>query len=127
MPIEVRCPTCGAVLPAPDEFAGKKIRCADCQAIVDVPAAAGAPPLPVAPPPRDERDDRHAEPRPRRTDDDDDRPSRRPKRDWDDERPPSGQNPKVLAGGAIAWLLLLGLLAVAGLGLIGMALIPAKG
>lgn len=125
MPIEVKCSTCGATLPAPDEFAGKKIRCADCQAIVDVPATVGsAPPLPVA-----GREDRDDEPRARRRDDDDDRPSRRPKRDWDDDEgvPEPGQKSKVLAGGAIVWLLLLGLLSAAGLGLIGMALIPAKG
>ncbi len=114
MAIEVQCPTCGAVLPAPDDFAGQKIRCADCEAIVDVPAAAG---LPVA------------KAVPMRDEDDEDRPARKPRKEWDDDpdRTPSGRKPNVLTGTAVGWLLLLGLLSCAGLALIGMALIPLKG
>jgi Concanavalin A-like lectin/glucanases superfamily len=37
MPIDVTCPKCDLILPAPDEYAGKRIRCADCDTIVDVP------------------------------------------------------------------------------------------
>lgn len=37
MPIDVTCPKCNLILPAPDEYAGKRIRCADCETIVDVP------------------------------------------------------------------------------------------
>lgn len=37
MPIDVTCPKCNLVLPAPEAFAGKKIRCADCNTVVDVP------------------------------------------------------------------------------------------
>jgi hypothetical protein len=101
MAIEVTCPTCGAVLPAPDEFAGQKIRCADCEADVDVPAA---------------------------FEDSDDRPDRT-SRDNGDEiaHSPSSPPANVLTGTAVAWLLVLGLLSCAGLALLGMALIPAKG
>ena len=38
MPIDVTCPKCNMVLPAPDAFAGKRIRCAECNTVVDVPA-----------------------------------------------------------------------------------------
>lgn len=37
MPIDVTCPKCNLILPAPDEYAGKRIRCADCETIVEVP------------------------------------------------------------------------------------------
>lgn len=37
MPISVTCQTCGAILPIPDEFAGKSVRCGGCQGIVEVP------------------------------------------------------------------------------------------
>ena len=37
MPIDVTCPKCNLILPAPEEYAGKRIRCADCSTIVDVP------------------------------------------------------------------------------------------
>ncbi|QEL18082.1 hypothetical protein [Limnoglobus roseus] len=123
MAIEVKCPTCGAVLPAPDEFAGQKIRCADCEAIVDVPAALDPPPLPVARP-RPKRE----EPDERRDDEDEPLPTRKPKKEWDDDPDrPRGQVANVLTGTAVAWLLLLGLLSCAGLAIVGMALIPVKG
>lgn len=48
MPIPVGCPTCGAVLPVPDEFAGAAVRCGGCNHPVQVPAAGEPPPLPVA-------------------------------------------------------------------------------
>ncbi|MCI0463767.1 MAG: hypothetical protein L0Z62_43075 [Gemmataceae bacterium] len=49
MPIQVRCPGCNSLLQAGDELAGKNVRCANCRAVVAVPAAApeGAPPPPV--------------------------------------------------------------------------------
>jgi hypothetical protein len=43
VPINVTCPQCGALLPAPDEFAGRAIRCGGCQGVVPVPAAAITP------------------------------------------------------------------------------------
>lgn len=37
MPISVTCQTCGAILPIPEEFAGKSVRCGGCQGVVEVP------------------------------------------------------------------------------------------
>lgn len=50
MPVEFRCPSCSKLLRTPDESAGKKAKCPQCGAIVDVPAedrAAGVPQQPV--------------------------------------------------------------------------------
>ncbi|HND52264.1 MAG TPA: hypothetical protein PLV92_07700 [Pirellulaceae bacterium] len=41
MPIEFRCNGCQKLLRTPDESAGKKARCPDCGAIVDVPLTSG--------------------------------------------------------------------------------------
>ncbi|MFO0905454.1 MAG: hypothetical protein U0939_20765 [Pirellulales bacterium] len=56
MPIEFRCAGCQKLLRTPDDSAGKKARCPDCGAIVDVPAShggasggAGEPPSPGSP------------------------------------------------------------------------------
>ena len=47
MPIEFRCTQCQKLLRTADETAGKKARCPDCGAIVDIPSqpasAEGAP------------------------------------------------------------------------------------
>jgi Protein of unknown function (DUF1559) len=40
MPITVSCPSCHAVLRAPDTAAGKKIRCPKCSGVTQVPATA---------------------------------------------------------------------------------------
>ena len=109
MPIEVTCPSCKATLPAPNEFAGKKIRCADCQGIVEVPAAkvdsAPAFAKPVSriwPQPEDVADDRAVK---RRLAADDEATStrRKPKKEWDedddtDSRKRRGSKPGVLTG-----------------------------
>lgn len=52
MPIEFNCSGCSKLLRTPDESAGKKAKCPQCGAIVDVPAGAveGVTPAPVAPP-----------------------------------------------------------------------------
>jgi hypothetical protein len=52
MPIPVQCPHCRAALGAPEEFAGRPMRCANCQQVFPVPALPAAPRLvPPAPPP----------------------------------------------------------------------------
>lgn len=117
MPIDVTCPTCGAVLPAPEELAGKKIRCADCEALVAVPLAA-------SPPPAFADEEPLSTPRPR---DEDEVPAApAPKREWDEPPTPRGQKPNVLAGGAVAWLLLLAIFSLGGLAVLALALMPLK-
>jgi hypothetical protein len=64
MPIRFTCPSCAAIVNAPDAAAGKKARCPQCKSPVDVPATslqpahapapAPAPPPPPAPAPREE-------------------------------------------------------------------------
>jgi LSD1 subclass zinc finger protein len=47
------CPSCGVKLQMSEELAGKKVRCASCQAVVQAPAAgAGNEAISAAPPPR---------------------------------------------------------------------------
>lgn len=50
MPIEFRCSSCNRILRTPDESAGKKARCPECGAIVDIPAATPAGSAPQAAP-----------------------------------------------------------------------------
>ena len=38
MPISVSCPHCGKEYNVKDEAAGKKFKCKECEAIVEVPA-----------------------------------------------------------------------------------------
>jgi hypothetical protein len=91
----IACPSCAKNLNVPDQYAGKKVKCPACQAVMTVPAA--APPRPpaeepvevtpvapsgrrAAPPPvpdRDEDSDDRPRRRPRYDDDEDDRPRRR--------------------------------------------------
>jgi hypothetical protein len=87
MPIDVTCPKCNLILPAPDEYAGKRIRCAECDTIVDVPVP-GAETVEVP----------TTFPR-RRRDDDDGGPVRRRRRD--DPKPRNTWRPWAI-GGAIA-------------------------
>jgi predicted Zn finger-like uncharacterized protein len=49
MPIQTNCPTCKAAFKLPDNLAGKKVRCAKCQQIFEVP-------VPPPPPPPEEED-----------------------------------------------------------------------
>jgi len=35
--VRFRCGTCGVLLEMPGEFAGRKVRCSECDAVVDVP------------------------------------------------------------------------------------------
>lgn len=49
MPIQVQCPNCGKGYRMPDTAAGRKGKCKECGAIIDVPATAETPP--AAPPP----------------------------------------------------------------------------
>jgi hypothetical protein len=118
MPIDVTCPTCGAVLPAPDELAGKKIRCADCEALVAVPLANASPP-PFA------NEEPLSPPRPR---DQDERPVAvpRPEHKWEEPLTPPGQKPNVLTGGAMAWLFFLAIFSLGGLAVLALALMPLK-
>lgn len=139
MPIEVTCPSCQATLPAPDEFAGKKIRCADCQGIVEVPAAkvnsAPAFARPVArarPQSEDVADDRPVKRR-RAADDEATSTRRKPKKEWDeddddtDSRKRRGSKPGVLTGFSMVWLIVVGVLGVAGLTAIVWAMMPVAG
>ncbi len=51
MPIVITCESCNSKLKAPDNAAGKKIRCPKCQGVIAVPAASSvqtAPPAPAA-------------------------------------------------------------------------------
>ncbi len=141
MPIEVTCPSCQATLPAPDEFAGKKIRCADCQGIVEVPAAkvdsAPAFARPVArtrPQSEDVADDRAV--KRRRAADDDEATStrRKPRKEWDEDedddnesRKRRGSKPGVLTGFSMVWLIVVGVLGIAGLTAIVWAMMPVAG
>ena len=99
MPILITCPTCGTNAAAPDNAAGKKVKCPKCQAVLDVPAQEAPPvlevepqpvvqyapppsayPAPAAEPPSSRRgreDDYDDEPRRRRRDEDEDEPRRR--------------------------------------------------
>ena len=45
MPISVTCQTCGAILPIPEEFAGKSVRCGGCQGVVEVPGVTSETPV----------------------------------------------------------------------------------
>ena len=139
MPIEVTCPSCQATLPAPDEFAGKKIRCADCKGIVEVPAAkvdsAPAFARPVArarPPSEDVADDRPVKRR-RAADDEATSTRRKPKKEWDeddddtDSRKRRGSKPGVLTGFSMVWLIVVGVLGIAGLTAIVWAMMPVAG
>jgi hypothetical protein len=48
MPITIRCPACATAMAAPEEYAGKAMKCPKCFAVVNVPAnAPSAPPPPV--------------------------------------------------------------------------------
>lgn len=97
MPITVSCSECGTTLKAPDNAAGRKVKCPKCSAVIAVPAEAAEqissePPArtrPAPPPPaRSSRDDDRG---PRRSDrDDDDRGPRRSDRDddYDDDPRP---------------------------------------
>ena len=138
MPIEVTCPSCSATLPAPNEFAGKKIRCADCQGIVEVPAAkvdpapAFAKPVSrIRPQPEDVADDRAVK---RRLAADDEATStrRKPKKEWDedddtDSRKRRGSKPGVLTGFSMVWLIVVGVLGIAGLTAVVWAVMPVAG
>jgi hypothetical protein len=39
VPIEVQCPSCAKKFRVAEKFAGKKARCANCQGVIDIPAA----------------------------------------------------------------------------------------
>lgn len=70
MPIPVVCSTCRATLPVPEDQAGKKVRCAGCQAVLSVPDRAVAVAAVATPakrrPPREWDDDIDDGPRKRR-------------------------------------------------------------
>ena len=138
MPIEVTCPSCQATLPAPDEFAGKKIRCADCQGIVEVPTAkvdsAPAFARPVArtrPQSEDVAGDRPVKRR-RAADDEATSTRRKPKKEWDEDEDDDdgrrrGSKPGVLTGFSMIWLIVVGVLGIAGLTAVVWAMMPVAG
>ncbi len=117
MPIEVTCPSCQATLPIPENFTGKKVRCSDCEGIVEVPAAL-SPAAKAKAARKPEIDDEERPSKRRRAADDDDEqdvPRRRSKRSREDDedeeynRPRGGGNtgvPKV-------WLVLAGVVGIA--------------
>jgi len=41
VPIQIKCPSCAAAFRAPDNFAGKRVKCPKCQGTIAVPTAAG--------------------------------------------------------------------------------------
>ena len=88
MSIPVVCPSCSAKLNAPDNLAGKTVKCPKCQDPVRV-TPAGPPPAPV-PARRDQGEDRPREREPAPAPDDADEPvrsrTRRPARDEDRSR-----------------------------------------
>lgn len=99
MPIKVTCPECDHAIKAPDEMAGRRVKCPSCKAVLTVPSAdvtAGAPPSrpsaavkkaarPSAlPAPHAEEDRLRARSR-SQDPDDDDRPVRKASRFEDDE------------------------------------------
>lgn len=47
MPIPVQCPACGLAYQAPDQFAGRKVKCKDCKADFTIPAMQTSPSVPV--------------------------------------------------------------------------------
>ncbi len=86
MPIPVTCSTCGAKFTLKGEFAGQKVRCSDCQAVLTVPEAEED--LYRGRSSRDDDDDRPRRERRSRDydEDDDDRPRReRRSRDYDED------------------------------------------
>ncbi len=121
MPIEVTCPSCQATLPIPENFTGKKVRCSDCQGIVDVPGTR-APAIAKAVVAKairkpDVVDEKRPSRRRRDADDEEeDAPRRKPKRvrddDDDDDRPRRGSKP----GFPMVWLAVIaGVIGIVGL------------
>jgi hypothetical protein len=127
MPIHLRCPACKAVVAAPDEAAGRLVRCGGCQATLRVPAPEPPPPPPFevvpeepAPPPPRRRVEAVADDEPahgaydldRESDEDryDDRPPRRRPR----RRRPA---PRPAGRGPLFWVLMVFL----GLTLVGVS------
>ncbi|HEY1188861.1 MAG TPA: hypothetical protein VGE74_14495 [Gemmata sp.] len=95
MPLVV-CPGCSAKLNAPENAAGKKVRCPKCQTVVPVPAPVAElevpelEPLPIEPDPPEPMRPAKAPPQPVRNADDedgDDRPRKRRREERDDDRP----------------------------------------
>ena len=129
MPIIVPCPRCATRLSAPDDAAGKMVKCPKpgCGAIAEVPALLPVEEVPVVeaslastrkPMPRRAEDDDPPRPNPRH-DDDDDRPRshRRPRREDEDDldfdqprrrRGKSGPNAGVIVAVVLGGLVLLG-------------------
>ncbi len=134
MPIEVTCPSCDAILPVPEEFAGQKIRCADCEAIVNVPAIADAAAPPQAYDMVDEQPKR-ARPVAKKPKRDEDAPAappkRKPPKEWDDDEvndPTTRQGRQTvgLTSGMMGWGLLTAILAASGLIAVVVAVIPLQ-
>ncbi|MCI0682968.1 MAG: hypothetical protein L0Y71_12770 [Gemmataceae bacterium] len=89
MPITVSCPSCGGTIKAPENLAGRKVKCPKCTAVMMLPAAAGGieaiqatPPAPAAPPAMPSASP--APPPPRQSSR---RADREDRDDWDDDRP----------------------------------------
>ncbi len=89
MPLLISCPSCANTLQAPDQLAGKRVRCAVCQTVMLVPTTPAAP----AVPPAEQAEDLVVIPAP---EPDDFRPAARPPA-WHppppDPRPPSFLQP----------------------------------
>jgi hypothetical protein len=118
VPISVACTSCSAKLNAPDQAAGKRVKCPKCQSVIAVPAPVDdfevlddepEPKKPVRKVVDEEDDDRPARKRSRRDDDDED----------DDDRPRSRKKKgkKAAKSSALPLLLIIaGTLAAAAVG-----------
>jgi hypothetical protein len=136
MPIIVACPKCAANLSAPDDAAGKMVRCPKpgCGAVIPVPAflaaeevavvdaAPAQKPRPVRAREDDDDDDRPRSKRRRQDDDEVDRPrGRRRRRDDDEENDDDFDRPRRrrksgMGAGTIVALVIGGLVVLVGVG-----------
>src|SRR6266545_5416443 len=149
MPIVVTCPGCPTKLSAPDNAAGKQIRCPKCGAVAPVPdlipaeevpvvEATVAPPKPKPKPVQAEADDEDEPPRKKakRNDDDDneaDPPRKKKKRRYDDDDDYDHDHRRRRKGGGgggnggkIAAIIVVGVLVLAGIG-VGIYFLTGKG
>src|SRR6266508_797753 len=147
MPIVVTCPGCPTKLSAPDNAAGKQIRCPKCGAVAPVPdlipaeevpvvEATVAPAKPKSKPVQAEAadDDLPRKKAARRDEDDEDEPPRKKKRRYDDDDDDYDHDHRRRrkggggggSGGKIAAIIVVGVMVLAGIG-VGINLLTGKG
>jgi predicted Zn finger-like uncharacterized protein len=113
MPIQIACPTCQRQLRVPDNLIGQMVKCPSCQNTFTATAEESQPP-------RDENI-REERPSPLEERADDDEPRRRPRRDDDDfdDRPPRRRRRREdMEPHRGTMILVLGILALTGLGIL---------